>query len=293
MYVYHTISNPQTQLRIGYRNSANSNKIKFDSAATGYAKLSGSTPLFDNNGTLTNLSPAMFTCIWIFATNRFTTPIVAILGQRQDSTIALAQSQSLPTLTGFSVAEWKLLYRVIVKNQSGSLAWQQSDPMYSLTTGPAINASAPSIISASIVSTSGSYSNAQDYLIGLEIDKLNKTGGEIKGYIETSATATNTGSAYTIPAILNGNNVRELTLNSASVTFTLPAVSTSGKTLSFMLLLNNTSASAIAWNGGGISPTWITPVSYTPPATGKKQLVSFTSINGSPWYGIISNSADI
>jgi hypothetical protein len=134
---YHTISNPQTNCRIGYKNGS-TNAMKFDSAGATYAKLNAGVPVYDNAGTLTDLGAAKFGIIWQYATNRYATPIVHILGQAEYASVAAAQAAPQPTLYGLSVAEWKLANRIIIKNQGGTLNWVQSDPLYQVTAGPAV-----------------------------------------------------------------------------------------------------------------------------------------------------------
>lgn len=151
--LFFTLSNPQTHCRIGYRSSATS-KMVFDADGTTYVKQDGSSnPYYDNNGTLTPLTNNNFGIYWIYATNHYSTPVVSIMGQGDYATIGAAQTAPQPTLAGFSVAEWKLLYRVIIKRTSGSpLVWVQSNPMFNLSTGPAIQAQSVSTVSAGNVS---------------------------------------------------------------------------------------------------------------------------------------------
>lgn len=148
--IYHTTSNPQTTCQIGYRVSGGAT-MTFDVAGTAYAKLSGGAPVYDNNGTLTTVSVSQYTNVWMYATNRPSTPIVCIVGQGQYSTITAAQAATQPTLAGFSVAEWKALYRIIVRNVAGALSYIQADPLYNLSLGPAVNAGTPSTVSAASV----------------------------------------------------------------------------------------------------------------------------------------------
>ena len=62
-----------------------------------------------------------FVAVWILATNNVSEPVIAILGQREDTTLYDAQVnntyQSL-VLTGLPVAECKLLYRLIFQTSS-------------------------------------------------------------------------------------------------------------------------------------------------------------------------------
>lgn len=159
------IAGTQTTGRIGYRSGS---AMKFDAAGTGYAKLNAGVPQFDNAGVLTNLGGNKYGIVWIFATNRYTNAVAIITGQGEYNSVALAQAAASPTLTGFSVAEWKLCYRVIIQNFAGALKYIQADPLYNISAGPAINAGSPTTVGAGNVTTTGTYSNAQLYLTGLE-----------------------------------------------------------------------------------------------------------------------------
>jgi len=151
--LYHTISNPQTMCRLGYKDGSN-NWMKYDAADTTYAKIVGE-PVYDNNGTLTAIPQTgggRYGVIWEYATNRKVVKIVHIVGQGFYNTVALAQAAPQPTLYGHSTAEWKLLNRIIIRNVGGTLNWIQTDPLYNQSTGPAILANAVNVIPAGNVS---------------------------------------------------------------------------------------------------------------------------------------------
>ena len=134
---YHAISNPQTQCRIGYKNGS-TNAFIFDSASTAYVKMNGTIPRYDNAGTLTDIPAGNYGIIWQYATNRYVTPIIHILGQGNYNTIALAQAAPQPTLYGLTVAEWKIVNRIIIHRAASALQWVQTDPLYQTTSGPAV-----------------------------------------------------------------------------------------------------------------------------------------------------------
>lgn len=181
--LYAVISNPQTSCRIGYKDGAN-NWMKFDSSSAAYVKLSGAEPVYDNNGTLTPIpttSGGRYGVVWAYATNRKVVPIVHILGQGFYNSVSLAQAAPLPTLYGFSVAEWKLCYRIIIRNVAGSLQWIQSDPLYNVSSGPAVVASAIANPTASNVSyvAGGNIvaTNVQTAIEELDSEKIPNSGG--------------------------------------------------------------------------------------------------------------------
>jgi len=173
--LYHTISNPQTQCRIGYKNGS-TNAIKFDTAGTAYCKLNAGVPQWDNSGTLTDLSVSKYMNIWQFATNRIATPIVHILGQGEFTSVAAAQAAPMPQLYGFSVAEWKVVNRIIIRNIGGALNWIQTDPLYLSTTALAVSGSGLSQLPASnvIVSPISGYTSTNQQGLDEELDSALK-----------------------------------------------------------------------------------------------------------------------
>jgi hypothetical protein len=176
--LFHTLSNPQTNARIGYKDGAN-NWIKFDASGTGYAKLSGTAPYYDASGTLTTIpttSGGRYGIYWVFATNRKVVPVVIIMGQNFYNSVSSAQAAAQPSLYGFSTAEWKLCYRVIIRNVSGVINWIRTDPLYNISTGPPVSAAALQTITAGNTTLSPfggiTETNVQDGMEGLETRKM-------------------------------------------------------------------------------------------------------------------------
>lgn len=182
--IYIAISSPQTQAMLGYRAVGGASML-FDTASTAYVKLNGTTPQYDNVGTLTNIPITQYGVQWIYATNRIATPISIIVGQGTYISVAAAQAAPMPTLAGFSVAEWKLLYRVIIRNNAGTLQYIQADTLYNVSTGPAIQGSSISTVSASNVTfiPSGDLiaTNVQNALIELDTEKAPSAKGVTNG----------------------------------------------------------------------------------------------------------------
>jgi hypothetical protein len=131
----------KTQLAVGYRTAGNASMV-FDAPATGYAKLSGGFALWDNNGVLTPISNNNYAVYYIYATNRdypANYELASIMGRGDYTSVANAQAAPLPPLVGFSVAEWKLLYRVIVRRTNANpFAFIQADDKRSEVTGLAV-----------------------------------------------------------------------------------------------------------------------------------------------------------
>lgn len=151
------LSGSQTTCRIGYKH-ATANALMFDAASTTYTKLNGSNkPYFDNNGTLTLLGDAgsgtsltPFGVVFQYASNRYSNAVVHILGQAAYANKTAAESAASPTLYGLSVAEWKLVNIIVFRAAAGTglLSYVSTIPQYNKSTGPAINAGAPSTVLA-------------------------------------------------------------------------------------------------------------------------------------------------
>lgn len=149
--LHHTISNPQTSCHVAYRNST-LDLLVFDNADTGYSKIVGGVPVYDNAGTLTGLGNNKYGVQWVYASARLANPIISVIGQAEYSSIAEAQAAGQPSLPGFGQIEAKLLYKVIIQNKNAGLLWVQTVPLYNVSTGPAISGGALSSIAAGNVS---------------------------------------------------------------------------------------------------------------------------------------------
>ena len=68
--------------------------------------------------------------------------LVCVRGQGSYSTIALAQAAPQPTLAGMTVAEWKLMYVIIVRRTAAlAFGFIQADDKRLVTTGLAVSGS--------------------------------------------------------------------------------------------------------------------------------------------------------
>jgi len=152
--IHNSTSAVQTYCRIGYRVTGGSS-MTFNTPSLEFAKVVSSLPQYDNNGTLTDLSNNNYGVSYVYMTNRLETngQIVSIIGQGDYSTLPLAQAAALPTLAGFNVAEWKLMYKVFYRRIGGALSYVSNEAVYLQNTGLAVNPSAPLTISANNVST--------------------------------------------------------------------------------------------------------------------------------------------
>lgn len=118
--IYHTI-NAQTKNDVLYTNG--SSAWVTDVSVATYYKKSGSNLQYNNpvTGTLTSVSSNSYMAVWVFATNNPNSPIMTVIGQRQDNNLIDARANNtyeslvLGTLPS---KEMKLLYRVILRNDA-------------------------------------------------------------------------------------------------------------------------------------------------------------------------------
>jgi len=108
----------KSQLRVFYRNSTAFNWTALQSL---YYYSSGGNVYYDNAGTITAVGNSKYVAYWIFATNDLECPIISLMGQRQDNTIAEARTNNTYETINFGnlpYVEFKLLYRVILQNDA-------------------------------------------------------------------------------------------------------------------------------------------------------------------------------
>jgi hypothetical protein len=135
------ITIPQTtSCVLVYRNGAAS---VVEDSPTLYYKLNGAIPQYDNNGTLTNVTNNYYMCVYFYATNDIDSPIYVVLGQAQYQQLAPAESESptslvIPTLP---TAEFKLLYKVIIRYQGGAANYIDTFDYRTLSSLPGGNVS--------------------------------------------------------------------------------------------------------------------------------------------------------
>jgi hypothetical protein len=152
---HHSIG-ARTQGTILYRNAAQTAMIT-DAASTRFTKLVSVTtgsPYYDNAGVLTILGTNNYGVMWMYATNRklpTNNEMIFVMGQGTYNNVAAAQAAVLPTIVGMSIAEWKLLDRVIIRQVGGALVFIQADDLRLTTTGLAVNGGVLSTIAATNV----------------------------------------------------------------------------------------------------------------------------------------------
>lgn len=126
----------QTTCRVLYRNGSTWN---WTAAQTKYYHEVSNIIQYDNSGSLANVTDNRYVAYWIYATGDTTTPIISIMGQREDITIANARLNNTPETLSFGAlpyAEMKLLYRVILRRSGTSETYQESTDYRSVTPAP-------------------------------------------------------------------------------------------------------------------------------------------------------------
>lgn len=101
-----------------YRNT--SNTLWLDDQEQYYYK-NITNMYYDNGGILTAVPTNQYMAVWFFATNNVDSPIMCLLGQRVDATLANARTNNAYSSLSFAdmpVPEFKALYRVIIRNDA-------------------------------------------------------------------------------------------------------------------------------------------------------------------------------
>jgi hypothetical protein len=115
----HSITPAKTTCNVLYKDGAAD--YKWLAGQTVYYYTSGGNLYYNNGNTLTAMDSNKYVAYWIFATNDTTTPIVSLMGQRQDTVIADARTNNKYESLTFGTLpyqEMKLLYRVILRNDA-------------------------------------------------------------------------------------------------------------------------------------------------------------------------------
>lgn len=138
----HQQTSTMTTCRVWYRGTG-ATYMKFDAAGSVPYKAAAGTLQWDNAGTLTNVSTAgggAYACYYVYATNdrqSTGTTLAVVTGQTTNSSLTNIRSEALPTFPGMDVLEWKLLYRLIYRNVSGTPTFIEAADYRSVSSGPA------------------------------------------------------------------------------------------------------------------------------------------------------------
>ena len=128
----------QTTCTVLYKNG--SADYEWDAGSSVYYKLNGTALRYNNGNALTDCTANRYMAMWIFVTNDISTPIVALMGQREDITLASARAnntyESL-TLGTLPFQEMKLLYRVILRSTGSPPTYVEAQDFRTVSNLPA------------------------------------------------------------------------------------------------------------------------------------------------------------
>jgi hypothetical protein len=128
----------ETTANVLYKNG--SADFEWDEGQALYFKEVGGTLQYNNGNALANVPLSNYVAYWIYATNDASNPIVSLMGQRVDTTLAGARSNN--TLESLALGtlpfrEMKILYRVLVRNQGGASTYIETQDLRSISNIPA------------------------------------------------------------------------------------------------------------------------------------------------------------
>lgn len=114
----HDTGGTLTNCAIWYRNSGGGSMTLEQNILTPYKAIAGALQ-YDNAGTITPVGVNQYVNSWVYVTNDKDYPIYVVIGQSSD-TLANIRNEGTPTIPGLSTREWKLIYKVIYRNQAGT-----------------------------------------------------------------------------------------------------------------------------------------------------------------------------
>jgi len=137
----------QTLLRPWYRKTGGL-EMTFDSSTLPYAaKVIGGVLQYDNAGTLTNVTNNYYICNWVYAETNMEYPIFFVVGQAQYNKLSDALLDPAPTIPNIISPEYKLLYRTVWQNNSGTPDYIQNQDLRLQTSLPGAGTSTVSAAS--------------------------------------------------------------------------------------------------------------------------------------------------
>jgi len=120
--ILYGFTDAQTTASILYRAPGLTTMLAEFGSTTPY-KATGGVIQFDSSGTLTNVSSGNYTNSWVYATTAQGYPIHIIVGRGQYASVALADAETSPSIVGFSVVEYAILYRVRYRQVGANITY--------------------------------------------------------------------------------------------------------------------------------------------------------------------------
>lgn len=134
--IEHTIPSTTT-FNVLYKNG--SADFEWTASTQVYYLMNGANLRYNNGNNLADVASNSYMAMWIFATNNFRVPIVAVMGQRTDIVLADARSNNTYaslTFGTFPFSEAKLLYRVILRNTGNPPSYVEAQDYRSVSNVP-------------------------------------------------------------------------------------------------------------------------------------------------------------
>lgn len=106
-----------TECRVFYKDGAD--RFEWTDPQTLYYYLDAGNLYYNNGNVLTPAGANRFVAVWVFVTDAIDTPVIVVIGQREDANIADARANNTYASLALGVmpyVEYKLIYRVILKN---------------------------------------------------------------------------------------------------------------------------------------------------------------------------------
>lgn len=119
--ITHEFLAPLTTCNVFYKNGTAD--FTWDGPQAAPYKTVTGTIQYNNVNALANVNISSYVAYWVFITNDINTPLMVLMGQRQDNTIANARTNNTYQSLVFGqlpYAEAKLIYRIIFQNVAGN-----------------------------------------------------------------------------------------------------------------------------------------------------------------------------
>jgi len=189
----------RTACSLWYRNGGTGMRV-IRNSTTPYRAVAGALKYDNNSGTLANVDNNKYTTQWVYASNDPTEPIYVVIGQNNDNTVALARNATKPVIN-LSTAEWKLIYRLIYRNQGGTPTFIEAADFRTVQTGVPSSVGLPTDhasltgreLANSHPATAISYDNTTSGLTATEVQSaIDEVQGNFSDYYKTDQTVSQT-----------------------------------------------------------------------------------------------------
>ena len=123
----------ETTCSLWYRNGGTGMRMIRNSSTPYYAP-AGTLQYDDGDGTPADVTNNRYSTQWVYASNDPLEPIYVVIGQNNSVNLSDARNATAPIIN-LSTAEWKLIYRVIYRNQGGTPTYIEAADFRTVQTG--------------------------------------------------------------------------------------------------------------------------------------------------------------